>query len=168
VSSSGGIPSDSIAHAFSFFRKSKFTPKTFFSGVHKMTQLKSNTGYRLEEIPPAPDSLSAGAREHWAELIPLVFELGTARNCDVPALVLLCEARSDLDSLQNAIREKGHTTTAGSGGKKANPAQRALEATRRQVENQMGSFGLMPGSRAHRVTAYADYLDHWHRMHPDD
>ena len=130
-----------------------------------MTELEeSKTRFRLEEIPPPPETLSPGAREHWLELIPLVFELRTARVCDIPALVLMCEARADLDALQSAIRTEGHTTTAGSGGQKANPAQRALEATRRQVENQMGSFGLMPGSHAHRVTTYAAYLDHYKRL----
>lgn len=132
------------------------------------SQLKSKTGFRLEEIPPPPEKLSTGAREHWLELLPIIFELGTARVCDIPALVLLCEARADLDALQSAIRSEGISTAAGSGGRKANPALRSLEVARRQVESQMGSFGLIPGSHAHRVTAYADYLDHWHRMHPED
>jgi phage terminase small subunit len=76
----------------------------------------------------------------------------------------MCEARADLDNLQYAIREEGITTEAGSGGKKAHPALRSLEATRRQVESQMASFGLMPGSITHRVTTYAAYLDHYKRM----
>jgi P27 family predicted phage terminase small subunit len=127
-------------------------------------QLESKTRFRLEEIPEAPDGLSPGACEHWLELLPIIFELGTARVCDIPALVLMCEARADLDALQSAIRSEGITTEAGSGGRKANPALRSLEVARRQVESQMGSFGLMPGSHAHRVTTYAAYLDHYKRM----
>jgi len=130
--------------------------------------LKSKTGYRLEEIPPPPGSLSPGAREHWLELLPIIFELGTARVCDIPALILMFESRADLDSLQSAIRSEGITSKGGSGGQKANPALRSLEVARRHVENQMSTFGLIPGSHAHRVTAYADYLDHYKRMHPDD
>lgn len=128
-------------------------------------ELESKTGFRLEEIPPPPETLSPAAAAHWLELLPIIFELRTARVCDIPALILMVEARADLDSLQSAIRSEGITTEAGSGGKKAHPALRSLEATRRQVESQMGSFGLMPGSHAHRVTTYAAYLDHYERMH---
>jgi len=133
-----------------------------------MAQLESKTRFRLEEIPPPPETLSPAAVAHWLELLPIIFELGTARNCDVPALILLVEARADLDSLQNAIREKGHTTTAGSGGEKANPALRSLEATRRQVETMLDSFGLIPGGIPLKAPSYQSYVDHWHRMHPDD
>ena len=84
-----------------------------------MTELEeSKTRFRLEEIPPPPETLSPGAREHWLELIPLVFELRTARVCDIPALVLMCEARADLDALQSAIRTEGHTTRPDLVGKK--------------------------------------------------
>jgi len=131
-------------------------------------ELESKTRYRLEEIPPPPETLSPGAREHWLELLPLVFELGTARVCDIPALILMVEARADLDSLQSAIRSEGITTTAGSGGKKAHPALRSLEATRRQVETALDRFGLIPGGIPLKAPSYQSYVDHWHRMRPDD
>ncbi len=96
-------------------------------------------------MPEVPAELSDGARKHWDNIMPIIFELGTARPADIHALVLLCEMRVDLDALQGTIRQEGITTVAGSGGKKAHPALRSLEATRRQVENLLDRFGLMPG-----------------------
>ncbi len=127
----------------------------------------SKTGFRLEEIPPPPENLSAAAREHWLELIPVIFELRTARPADIPALVLLVEMRADLDALQSAIESDGITTEAGSGGKKAHPALRSLEATRRQVESMMDRFGLLPGSSMLQVSDYSTYEDRYKRMHPN-
>jgi P27 family predicted phage terminase small subunit len=127
-------------------------------------QLESKTGFRLEEIPPPPESLSPGAVAHWLELLPIIFELGTARVCDIPALILLCEARADLDALQSAIRSEGITTEAGSGGRKANPALRSLEVALRQVETMLDRFGLIPGSFPRKAPSYADHLDHHKRM----
>jgi len=129
------------------------------------SELESNAAYRLESIPEAPDGLSAGALKYWGELIPLVFELRTARNCDIPALILLVEARADLDALQSAIRSEGITTEAGSGGKKAHPALRSLEATRRQVETMLDRFGLIPGSFPRKAPSYQSYVEHYKRMH---
>ena len=42
------------------------------------SELESNTGYRLEEIPPPPETLSPGARGHWLELLPIIYDLKTA------------------------------------------------------------------------------------------
>jgi len=130
-------------------------------------KLKTNIGFAFEEIPEAPESLSAGARVHWDELIPVIYDLKTARPADIPALVILCEARADLDNLQNAIREEGITTEAGSGGKKTHPALRSLEVARRQVETMLDRFGLIPGSFPRKAPDYQSYVEHWHRMHPD-
>ena len=104
---------------------------------------KSRVGYRFEEMPSVPQGLSAGAIKYWNDLLPIIFELGTGRPADIPALVLLCEMSADVEALQDAIRREGFTTDAGSGGKKANPAMRPLEVARRQVLNLLDQFGLL-------------------------
>ena len=51
-------------------------------------QLESNTAYRLEEIPPPPESLSSGARKHWLELLPDMRQLLTASRTVLAILSL--------------------------------------------------------------------------------
>lgn len=115
----------------------------------------NHTGYRLEEMPEIPSGLSGGALKHWNDLMPVIFELGTARPADVPALVLLCEMRADLDALQDTIRKDGITTEAGSGGRKAHPALRSLEAARRQVLSLLDQFGLLAESYPSKRPKYS-------------
>ena len=118
---------------------------------------KSHTGYRFEEIPEIPAGLSDGALKHWNNLMPVIFELGTARPADIHALVLLVEMRADLDALQDTIRKEGITTQAGSGGKKAHPAMRSLEATRRQVLSLLDRFGLLAESFPNKRPKYSSH-----------
>ena len=132
------------------------------------SELESKTRFRLEQIPEAPESLSSGAREHWDELIPIIFELKTARVCDIPALILMVEARADLNALQDTLRREGFTTESAAGSKKTHPAQRSLENARRQVETMLDRFGLIPGSFPRKAPDYQSYVEHWRRMHTDD
>ncbi len=118
---------------------------------------KNHTGYRFEAMPEVPAGLSDGARKHWDDLMPVIFELGTARPADIPALVLLVEMRADLDALQDTIRKEGITTQAGSGGKKAHPAMRSLEVARRQVLSLLDQFGLLAESFPHKRPKYSSY-----------
>ena len=67
-------------------------------------ELDSKARYRLEEVPPPPKTLSPSAREHWLNLLPIIVELGTARNCDIEGLTLMVEARADLDLIQASLR----------------------------------------------------------------
>jgi len=117
---------------------------------------ENHTDCRFEVMPPAPDSLSEGALKHWAALLPAIVELETGRPADIPVLVMLVEMMADVDALQDAIRQEGHTIEAGSGGRKAHPALRSLEATRRQAQDLLGKFGLMPGCTP-RAANYYDY-----------
>ena len=118
---------------------------------------KNHTGFRFEEMPEIPAGLSDGALKHWNNLMPVIFELGTARPTDIPALVMLCEMRADLDLLQDTIRKEGITTVAGSGGRKAHPAMRSLEVARRQVLSLLDQFGLLAGSFPHKQPKYSNY-----------
>ena len=118
---------------------------------------KNHTGYRFEEMPEIPAGLSDGALKHWDELLPIIFELATARPADIPALVMLCEMRADLDLLQDTIRKEGITTVAGSGGRKAHPAMRSLEVARRQVLSLLDQFGLLAESFPNKRPKYSSY-----------
>jgi hypothetical protein len=50
---------------------------------------QTTIGYAFLEMPEPPESLSTGARRHWDELIPTIFDLKTARPADIPILILL-------------------------------------------------------------------------------
>lgn len=130
--------------------------------------LDSKTNFRLESIPEPPETLSAGARGHWDELMPIIFDLGTARVADIPALIILCEARSDLDALQETLRRDGFCTESAAGSKKSHPAVKSLENSRHQVEHQMDRFGLLPGIYTQKARDYTAYMKRHHAMDDDE
>ena len=118
--------------------------------------------YRLDSVPVPPDALSEDAKQQWLTLAPLIYEMQTARIADLPTLELLCEIKADVHSLEEAIRDEGYTIEAGSGGRKAHPAMQTLTATRRQAQNLLDKFGLVPGSEAPQAREYSDYYHEHH------
>ncbi|MGK2927931.1 MAG: phage terminase small subunit P27 family [Lysobacterales bacterium] len=108
---------------------------------------QTHPGFRLAEVPPPPDTLSAGARAEWPWLAETVWQLGKARGADLRALELLCELLADCRAMEAAIRRDGMTTKAGSGGVKAHPALSSLAAARKHAEGLMVRFGLMPHNK---------------------
>ena len=129
---------------------------------------ETTIGYAFLEMPDPPESLSTAARVHWDELIPVIFDLKTARPADIPVLILLCESRADLDALQATLRKEGFTTESAAGSKKGHPATRTLENARREVLGLMDRFGLTPGYTS-KAPSYAGHLHElsW-RNAPDD
>jgi P27 family predicted phage terminase small subunit len=117
--------------------------------------------YLLATIPAPPDALSAAARQEWKAVLPLVFELRTARPADLPLLEMLCELKADVRCLEETVRTEGYTTEAGSGGRKAHPGLQNLAAARRQVQNILTKFGLAPGCDTR--TALGWQSDAWHK-----
>jgi len=124
---------------------------------------ETTIGYAFLEMPVAPESLSTAARAHWDELIPVIYDLKTARPADIPVLILLCESRADVDALQATLRKEGFTTESAAGSKKSHPATKTLENARREVLGLMDRFGLTPGF-TQKAPAYADHLDRYKRM----
>jgi len=110
-----------------------------------MNEPHNHPGYRLSEIPEPPDSMSEGGRREWHSLAKTLYELRTARPADLRLLELLCEILADISALEETIRKDGYTTEAGSGGKKGHPALASLEKARRQAQNLLDRFGLVPG-----------------------
>jgi P27 family predicted phage terminase small subunit len=130
--------------------------------------LKPDTGFAFEEIPEAPQELSAAALKFWHQIIPVIFDLKTGRPADIPSLIILCEALVDLNALQATLRKEGFTTESAAGSKKTHPAQRSLENARQQVDLMMSRFGLIRGAYAQKAPDYADHLAHFRRLHPDE
>ena len=118
--------------------------------------LRPNTGFAFDELPEMPESLSEPARQHWNELIPIIYDMKKARPADIPALIILCEALADLNQMQASIRRDGFTSKTPTGAIKGHPALRGLEACRNKVEHLMNQFGLMPSG--YRLKSYAEYL----------
>ena len=106
----------------------------------------NHPGNSLKQIPPAPDTLSIGARQEWKALAPDIFRLKTGRPADERALELLCEILSDIRCMEATIRSEGYTVTS-SGGPKAHPVLRNLEAQRRQAQQLLLLFDLLPSGR---------------------
>ncbi len=124
-------------------------------------EITNHPGFQLESVPLPPQTLSEGGTREWKALAPLIYEMRTARPADLPVLELLCEIRADIHGLEKAIKTEGYTLAAGSGGRKAHPALQSLTAARRQAQNLLGIFGLVPGSKAEIARTYSEYdLEH--------
>ena len=101
-----------------------------------------------------PDTLSEGANKEWKVLAPIIFQIQTATPADLPSLEMLCEIRADIRSLEETIKSEGYTIEAGSGGRKSHPGLQSLAAARRQSQNLLDKFGLVPGSKARRARKF--------------
>jgi P27 family predicted phage terminase small subunit len=122
-----------------------------------MTEPHEHPAYRLSEIPEPPEGISEGARQEWNSLAKTLFELRTARPADLRLLELLCEILADISALEETIRTDGYTVEAGSGGHKGHPALASLEKARRQAQNLLDQFGLVPGTHTLKAPEYHAY-----------
>ena len=117
-------------------------------------KITNHPAYRLESIPEPPDTLSAGAGQEWKAIVPVIYELHTARPADLRTLELLCEILADINTLQETVRRDGILIGTGTDSYKTHPAQKSLEVARRQAQNLLDGFGLTPGSKACRVDKF--------------
>jgi P27 family predicted phage terminase small subunit len=99
-----------------------------------MTDTNNHPAYRLESIPEPPDTLSAGAKQEWKVLSPIIYELQTARPADLRTLELLVELLADINTLQETVRTDGVLIGTGTESYKTHPAQKSLEIARRQAQ----------------------------------
>ena len=117
-------------------------------------KISNHPGYRLESVPEAPDTLSAGGKREWKAIVPVIFEIRTARPADLRTLELLCEILSDISTLHAVIRKDGILIGTGTDSYKTHPAQKSLEVARRQAQNLLDKFGLVPeGNQARKFYA---------------
>ncbi len=125
----------------------------------------NHPAFRLAELPPAPVTLSEGGKQEWSVLMPIIYDLCTARPADVPAIEMLCEIKADIRTLEARIHADGILIEAGSGGHKTHPAQKSLETARSQAKTLMDRFGLLPDVTGRRPEEfnehrYANYYAH--------
>ena len=126
-----------------------------------MNGINNHPGYCLESIPQPVDTLSTGAKAEWKRLAPTIFKLQTARPADLRSLELLCEILADITVLQQTIRTDGILIKTGTNSQKCHPAQKSLEAARRQAHRLLDQFGCIPGSKAKRAQKFNAYT---HKM----
>jgi len=117
-------------------------------------KITNHPAYRLESIPEPPDTLSVGAEQEWKAIVPVIYELQTARPADLRTLELLCEILADINTLQETVRRDGILIGTGTDSYKTHPAQKSLEVARRQAQNLLDKFDLVPGSSACRVDKF--------------
>ena len=116
--------------------------------------ITNHPAYRLESIPEPPAALSECGKQEWNAIVPVIYELQTARPADLRTLELLCEILADINTLQETVRKDGILIGTGTDSYKTHPAQKSLEVARRQAQNLLDGFGLVPGLRARRVGKY--------------
>jgi len=117
-------------------------------------KITNHPAYRLESIPEPPDTLSVGAEREWKAILPVIFELQMARPADLRTLELLCEILADINTLQQTVRRDGILIHTGTESYKCHPAQKSLEVARRQAQNLLDKFDLVPGSSACRADKF--------------
>jgi len=125
-------------------------------------KISNHPGYRLSEPASPPDTLSQGAKQEWEAILPIIYEIRTGRPADLRLLEMLCEILADIRALEETIRLEGYTVTS-SGGPKPHPGLRSLESARRQGQNLLDKFGLVPGSKARRADQFYE-SSHKHRF----
>jgi P27 family predicted phage terminase small subunit len=126
-------------------------------------KISNHPGYRLESSPEPPDTLSEGAKQEWKAIVPVIYELRMARPADLRTLELMCEILADIDTLQETIRRDGILIGTGTESYKTHPAQKSLEVARRQAQNLLDKFGLVPGSKARRADRFYE-SSHKHKF----
>ena len=116
------------------------------------------TTYRLRGIPPIPDGMTNEGAKEWRQLAPIVYGSKRLTPGDLRALQLLCECLATATALEDVILQDGPLIDSGSGGKKAHPAIKLLESSRKQAHWLLRDFGLTPRYRG-SVDAASEYSE---------
>lgn len=98
-------------------------------------------------IPAMPAMMSARAQQVWADLAPLLLQLGTLSVADGVALEALCNQIVYLREAQKSIDTDGIIVQTQHGPRK-NPAINVADGSLKQVRALLGEFGLTPSARA--------------------
>ena len=108
---------------------------------------------RLADLTP-PECLSDAAKLKWAELAPLLRDLGVLTVADRDALSLLAESWARWAEAERRIRVHGLVVTAGPGSSvpMISPYLSIARHAQREVSRLLEQFGCTPSSRS-RVSA---------------
>lgn len=118
--------------------------------VAKRTERAESQPETLQETPDAPQWLSAGARELWAQHAPVATEAGLLTGCDLLLFGLLMERLSEYLKLRDVVEAEGtfvvleHYTGA-------HPAARLRDVASRDVLRLSKDCGYCPLTRGRLV-----------------
>jgi len=100
-------------------------------------------------VPPMPDRLKADANAtaKWAELVPLLTQIGTLTTGDGECLATLCEVYAAAQTCLLELRATGPVIHTDLGGVKPNPAGSLYRGLVSLQLSLMTEFGLSPSSR---------------------
>ena len=100
-------------------------------------------------VPPMPDRLKADANAtaKWAELVPLLTQIGTLTTGDGECLATLCEVYAAAQTCLLELRATGPVIHTDLGGIKPNPAGSLYRGLVSLQLSLMTEFGLSPSSR---------------------
>lgn len=127
----------------------------------KPSQLKHLYGtYRADRAPAneafpdaplfldAPEYLTGGAADKWAELAPMLSRNGLLTEADLDALALYCSTWKRWREAEDAIEEHGSVTTAQSGYKQASAHTTLAKQYRSDLLKLGDRLGLNPSVRS--------------------
>lgn len=117
----------------------------------------------LRKLPPAPEHLTAIAREAWDRFAPMLFKLGVLTEADVIGLERLAECYAEVRTLAEVIEKEGHTyeTTTQTGDMivRRRPESAQLADADKRLRAYLVEFGLTPAARS-KVTADPNEEEH--------
>lgn len=117
------------------------------------------SGDQLTKLPPPPAELSEAAADAWRRVGQAALDAGVLTAPDLPMLRLGAEALGTAAEAEAVIRKDGITLACASGGAKAHPAVKVLEAARYQAMRCLVELGLSPRAR-NNVAAAPDPADY--------
>ena len=104
-------------------------------------------GITATERPEPPKGLTDEQAVEWRAVVDRM-------PADLRTLELLVELLADINTLQETVRTDGVLIGTGTESYKTHPAQKSLEIARRQAQNLLALFGLVPGSSARRISKF--------------
>jgi len=132
------------------------------------SQLKLSGGWRIEQgqrdrepqlptqIPPQPETLTAGAARVWSEVVALLEPMQVCTASDVIALSMLCEFVSKYRMATDQIEKHGMLIPITGNtlhlAWKPNPYVAMQQDYAKRVVSLAAEFGLTPSSRARLKT----------------
>lgn len=108
-----------------------------------------------------PTWLKGRGRKAWADLAPMLIQIGVLTEADRPALLMLCDTYGEWMDLRDVVRREGHTyeveTKTGTMIMNRPEVAQASDCWRR-VNLMLGQFGMTPASRT-KVSAASNSED---------
>jgi P27 family predicted phage terminase small subunit len=128
-------------------RPKKPTTLKLVTGTAQPCRMIKNEPEPEIRIPEAPHYLSKYAREEWARMAPLLFEMGLITEHDRSAFAMYCQAWGDHVKAEYMIRKGGHVITTTNGNFIQSPWVGISNKAKLTAHKFLVEFGLTPASR---------------------